>query len=316
MANASEDGSGMVSSPPADLVSEPARVAGPSSAAADAVQAEPPESADLAEPAEPTPQMNTETEAQLRTTVAGDSFETPQLAEPEQSVAPAEFEEATPQLAPGTPPLSASSMKHDTTAPTEPAEDEETAPHQLPEAVLAAEPTVPSEEAEARNDGPAATATSATAAPAAPKEPAWAHRRATEPPNSQVMQCDRQERPRRASDMGMDPRLMQAQRRAASPVASAPAQPCLDPRSMPRRAASPPKPAPVARKSDAFRNLNEFWSKKSKGFAGDSMDKSSRLSRTEAQAALQRLMNAGQAVDFDEVRRLRKLVDTLPQEAA
>eukprot|EP00933_Yihiella_yeosuensis_P071898 TRINITY_DN80143_c0_g1_i1.p1 TRINITY_DN80143_c0_g1~~TRINITY_DN80143_c0_g1_i1.p1 ORF type:complete len:457 (-),score=138.82 TRINITY_DN80143_c0_g1_i1:144-1514(-) len=58
-----------------------------------------------------------------------------------------------------------------------------------------------------------------------------------------------------------------------------------------------------------LRELKEFWGAKSnKGFAGPSLN-GSRLSKNEAQATLQRLVAAGG--DFDEVRRLRKLIAEL-----
>lgn len=62
----------------------------------------------------------------------------------------------------------------------------------------------------------------------------------------------------------------------------------------------------------SFGEVRNFWGKKSAmGFAGPSAGTTSRLSKNEAQATLQRLMSAGRAVDFDEVRRLRKLCDEL-----
>jgi len=72
-------------------------------------------------------------------------------------------------------------------------------------------------------------------------------------------------------------------------------------------------PAPPDRRPDKttkevgkLRELKEFWgSKTSKGFAGPELG-GTRLSKNEAQASLQRLLAAGG--DFDEVRRLRKLI--------
>jgi len=69
-----------------------------------------------------------------------------------------------------------------------------------------------------------------------------------------------------------------------------------------------------------FRELNEFWGRNSVGFAGQKMepkDGKKNLSKGEAQVMLQRLIAAGSKVDFDEVRRLRKLIaDTEKAEAA
>jgi len=58
-------------------------------------------------------------------------------------------------------------------------------------------------------------------------------------------------------------------------------------------------------------DLQDFWGKKSMGFAGPSLGGNKRISKGEAQATLQRLIAAGGAVDFDEVRRLRKLIAEL-----
>jgi hypothetical protein len=54
-------------------------------------------------------------------------------------------------------------------------------------------------------------------------------------------------------------------------------------------------------------DLRAYWNKNSVGFAGPQLN-SSRLSKGEAQATLQRLITAGSTVDFEEVRRLRKLI--------
>merc|ERR1712014_420874 len=92
------------------------------------------------------------------------------------------------------------------------------------------------------------------------------------------------------------------------------------PSAEPEKPAGPPllAPAPPLRRPDResqdvgkLKELREFWgSKKSKGFAGPELG-SSRLSKNEAQASLQRLISAGG--DFDEVRRLRKLIQELDQ---
>lgn len=60
-----------------------------------------------------------------------------------------------------------------------------------------------------------------------------------------------------------------------------------------------------------LKDLQDFWGKKSVGFAGPSLGGNKRISKGEAQATLQRLIAAGGAVDFDEVRRLRKLIAEL-----
>ncbi|CAE7247767.1 rlmN [Symbiodinium natans] len=58
-----------------------------------------------------------------------------------------------------------------------------------------------------------------------------------------------------------------------------------------------------------LKELREFWgNKSSKGFAGPGLT-GSRLSKNEAQATLQRLLIAGG--DFDEVRKLRKIIAEL-----
>jgi len=58
------------------------------------------------------------------------------------------------------------------------------------------------------------------------------------------------------------------------------------------------------------KDLREFWGAKSSvGFAGQQLAPNTRLSKGEAQATLQRLIAAGG--DFDEVRRLRKLIAEL-----
>jgi len=84
------------------------------------------------------------------------------------------------------------------------------------------------------------------------------------------------------------------------------------------RPSGPPllAPAPPTRRPDKttkevgkLRELKEFWgTKSSKGFAGPELG-GTRLSKNEAQASLQRLLAAG--ADFDEVRRLRKLIAEL-----
>lgn len=60
-----------------------------------------------------------------------------------------------------------------------------------------------------------------------------------------------------------------------------------------------------------LKDLQDFWGKKSVGFAGPALGSNRRLSKGEAQATLQRLIAAGGAVDFDEVRRLRKMIAEL-----
>lgn len=92
------------------------------------------------------------------------------------------------------------------------------------------------------------------------------------------------------------------------------------PSAEPEKPSGPPllAPAPPRRRPDResqdvgkLKDLQQFWgSKKSKGFAGPELG-SSRLSKNEAQATLQRLQAAGG--DFDEVRRLRKLIQELDQ---
>lgn len=58
-----------------------------------------------------------------------------------------------------------------------------------------------------------------------------------------------------------------------------------------------------------LRNMQEFWGKKeSVGFVGKQMDATSRVTKGEAEVTLQRLIASGGAVDFNEVRRLRKLI--------
>lgn len=59
-----------------------------------------------------------------------------------------------------------------------------------------------------------------------------------------------------------------------------------------------------------FRDYRELWGKRAAaGFAGKQSDLKSRLSRNEAEAALQRLANNTHAQNLDEVRQMRKLVD-------
>merc|ERR1712014_216064 len=85
------------------------------------------------------------------------------------------------------------------------------------------------------------------------------------------------------------------------------------PSAEPEKPAGPPLRRPDRESQDVgkLKELREFWgSKKSKGFAGPELG-SSRLSKNEAQASLQRLISAGG--DFDEVRRLRKLIQELDQ---
>jgi len=72
-----------------------------------------------------------------------------------------------------------------------------------------------------------------------------------------------------------------------------------------------PKPKEVREPKKLKAELKEFWGKNAKGFAGPSIGSTSRLSKCEAQATLQRLIAAGSAVDYDEVRRLRKMIAEL-----
>ncbi|CAE8592403.1 unnamed protein product, partial [Polarella glacialis] len=84
----------------------------------------------------------------------------------------------------------------------------------------------------------------------------------------------------------------------------------------PPEASLPPllAPEPPARRVGPkdvgkLKELREFWGVKgSVGFAGKELG-NSRISKNEAQATLQRLVAAGG--DFDEVRRLRKLIAEL-----
>merc|ERR1719421_2189225 len=71
-------------------------------------------------------------------------------------------------------------------------------------------------------------------------------------------------------------------------------------------AADRPKP----QKNKEFRDMREFWSKNSKGFVGAPLgEHKNSLSKTEAQAQLQRLLaNGGMASHLDEVRKLRKQI--------
>eukprot|EP00811_Abedinium_folium_P036319 NODE_9038_length_1451_cov_3.726586.p1 GENE.NODE_9038_length_1451_cov_3.726586~~NODE_9038_length_1451_cov_3.726586.p1 ORF type:complete len:323 (-),score=93.16 NODE_9038_length_1451_cov_3.726586:392-1360(-) len=67
---------------------------------------------------------------------------------------------------------------------------------------------------------------------------------------------------------------------------------------------------PALQGPTSYRDLSEFWGQQAVGFAGPSLSLQGKgqLSASEAQATLMRLASAGRAVDFDEVRRLRKLV--------
>eukprot|EP00931_Biecheleriopsis_adriatica_P061881 TRINITY_DN37232_c0_g1_i1.p1 TRINITY_DN37232_c0_g1~~TRINITY_DN37232_c0_g1_i1.p1 ORF type:complete len:432 (+),score=103.01 TRINITY_DN37232_c0_g1_i1:46-1296(+) len=65
----------------------------------------------------------------------------------------------------------------------------------------------------------------------------------------------------------------------------------------------------AAAASGSFQDFREIWgSRAATGFAGKQSDLKSRLSRKEAEAALQRLANATNH-DLDEVRQMRKLVN-------
>lgn len=77
------------------------------------------------------------------------------------------------------------------------------------------------------------------------------------------------------------------------------------PAPLPRLAPEPPRRATA--EPGKLKELREFWGKNSVGFAGPQLG-NTRLSKVEAEATLQRLIAAGGAVDFNEVRRLRKLI--------
>lgn len=83
--------------------------------------------------------------------------------------------------------------------------------------------------------------------------------------------------------------------------------------SVPQAAGSPePSEALSSKANGHFQQQLQLWGKReANGFAGKPMSKDSkcRLSKAEAEATLQRLINAGTKVDFDEVRRLRKLIN-------
>lgn len=66
------------------------------------------------------------------------------------------------------------------------------------------------------------------------------------------------------------------------------------------------KPTGTANK---FKDAREFWGKHSVRFAGPSLGDTKKISKVEAQAALQRLVSNGAACDPSEVRRLKKLID-------
>lgn len=59
---------------------------------------------------------------------------------------------------------------------------------------------------------------------------------------------------------------------------------------------------------ECFRDVSGFWEQKSLSFSGSQQQSKGKLTTDEAQATLMRLASAGRAVDFDEVRRLRKLL--------
>jgi hypothetical protein len=61
-----------------------------------------------------------------------------------------------------------------------------------------------------------------------------------------------------------------------------------------------------APKPEKFKDVHSFWKNHQVRFAGPPVGAKG-ISKVEAQAALQRLLSGGNAVDFDEVRRLRKL---------
>jgi len=63
-----------------------------------------------------------------------------------------------------------------------------------------------------------------------------------------------------------------------------------------------------ARDNKKFSDVHNFWKKNSMRFAGPAIGNKG-ISQVEAQAALQRLLSNSSAVDFNEVRRLRKLTE-------
>lgn len=109
-----------------------------------------------------------------------------------------------------------------------------------------------------------------------------------------------------AAEKALPPKLVAPRSEERPPVEG--------PAPMPRLAPEPPQ----LRRADKagaevgkLKELREFWgAKTSIGFAGPQLG-DTRLSKVEAQATLQRLIAAGGAVDFDEVRRLRRLVSEI-----
>merc|ERR1719412_2666370 len=59
------------------------------------------------------------------------------------------------------------------------------------------------------------------------------------------------------------------------------------------------------------KDLANFWGKKASEAGGTNAGTKSELSMQEVQALLQRLLAAGSKTDFDEVRRLRKLISDI-----
>jgi len=78
-----------------------------------------------------------------------------------------------------------------------------------------------------------------------------------------------------------------------------------DAKSADKSCSSPTTPStPVER----FHGVRGFWEQKSLSLSGSPRQSEGKLTTGEAQATLMRLASAGRAVDFDEVRRLRKLL--------
>eukprot|EP00747_Dinoflagellata_sp_TGD_P185361 gnl/TRDRNA2_/TRDRNA2_41885_c0_seq1.p1 gnl/TRDRNA2_/TRDRNA2_41885_c0~~gnl/TRDRNA2_/TRDRNA2_41885_c0_seq1.p1 ORF type:complete len:525 (-),score=160.55 gnl/TRDRNA2_/TRDRNA2_41885_c0_seq1:113-1687(-) len=64
----------------------------------------------------------------------------------------------------------------------------------------------------------------------------------------------------------------------------------------------------AAAATSKVRDMKDFWGKKSTGFVGNSLDDKTRISKGEAEVALQRLLSSSTRTDLDEVRRLRKML--------
>jgi len=81
-----------------------------------------------------------------------------------------------------------------------------------------------------------------------------------------------------------------------------------------QEAKQPSSSTDSAGNAKGVKDLAKFWGQgrdRNVGFAGPAIPGAGGLSKNEAQAALQRLLAAGRAVDFDEVRRLRKITKDL-----